>query len=65
MSIGGLLGFRLVTEVQLSPDGRWIAFVVKESDAARDEDRSNLWLVGSDERPGHRDGGSSRKILRV
>src|SRR5947209_3382038 len=55
MSIGDLLGFRLVTEVQLSPDGRWIAFVVKESDAGRDEDRSNLWLVGSA-------GGSQRQL---
>ncbi|MFL5293606.1 MAG: TolB family protein, partial [Myxococcales bacterium] len=47
MSIDDLLGFRIVPEVQVSPDGRFIVLVVKESDGARDQDHSNLWLVGT------------------
>src|SRR3954463_7258078 len=47
MSIDDLLGFRIVPEVQVSPDGRFIVLVVKESDVARAQARSNLCLVGT------------------
>jgi len=39
---------RLVTDVQLAPDGERVAFVVRISDPALDRDRSEVWLARSD-----------------
>src|SRR4051812_34234077 len=55
MSVRDLLSFRLVTDVQLSPDGRQIAFVVRRADEDRDDDESNLWLISAD-------GGAPRQL---
>ncbi|WP_437996070.1 S9 family peptidase [Sorangium sp. So ce185] len=40
-----LLSFKLVSEVVLSPDGRWIVYVLEEVDAEADTYVSNLWLI--------------------
>lgn len=39
---------RVPTDVRLSPDGRWIAFVVKESAPDRDGYRSSIWWAPAD-----------------
>ena len=43
-----ILRFKTVEDVQLSPDGRLVAYVLKEIDAKRDEYRSTIWLVATD-----------------
>lgn len=43
-----LLRIKTVTDVQLAPDGRRVAFVVTELDADADEVRSTIWLVTAD-----------------
>ncbi|HVG96099.1 MAG TPA: S9 family peptidase [Chloroflexota bacterium] len=40
-----LLALKTVADVQLSPDGRRVAFVLNELDAAADEVRSSIWVV--------------------
>ena len=36
---------RDVTEPALSPDGEWVAYVVRSADTLRDERQSDLWMV--------------------
>jgi len=43
-----LLRLKSIDEVQLSPDGRLVAFVVREIDASKDEYRSAIWVVPTD-----------------
>ncbi|WP_438022958.1 S9 family peptidase [Sorangium sp. So ce233] len=40
-----LLSFKLVSEMVLSPDGRWVAYVLEEIDPEADTYVSNLWLI--------------------
>lgn len=44
-----------VSDPQLSPDGRWIAYVVSTPSRERDADESDLWIVGWD-------GGTPRRL---
>jgi dipeptidyl aminopeptidase/acylaminoacyl peptidase len=37
-----------VSDPQVSPDGRWIAYVVTENDRSADEARSAIWMVSWD-----------------
>ncbi|MFO1468584.1 MAG: S9 family peptidase [Steroidobacteraceae bacterium] len=39
-----------VGDVQLSPDGQWVAYIATSNDRASDEPRSALWLVSWDAR---------------
>ncbi|HET7678286.1 MAG TPA: hypothetical protein VFK38_10605, partial [Candidatus Limnocylindrales bacterium] len=43
-----LLTLRVPIDLQLSPDGRWVAFALKEAGPRLDEYRSSIWLVPSD-----------------
>ena len=36
---------QMVSDPQLSPDGQWVAYLVKTNDRASDEQRSALWMV--------------------
>jgi dipeptidyl aminopeptidase/acylaminoacyl peptidase len=49
-----ILDFRLVADLQISPDGRSVVYAVKTIDRARDRYDSRLWLV--------EDGGESRQL---
>ena len=40
-----LLALKTLADVQLSPDGRRVAFVLNELDAAEDAVRSSIWVV--------------------
>jgi dipeptidyl aminopeptidase/acylaminoacyl peptidase len=40
--------FRVVGDIDLSPDGRWLAYVLEEVDASTDQYFSNLWLIATD-----------------
>jgi dipeptidyl aminopeptidase/acylaminoacyl peptidase len=39
------LQIREVTEPALSPDGEWVAYVVRSADTLRDQRQSDLWMV--------------------
>ena len=39
-----------VSDPQVSPDGRWVAYVVTSNDRASDEARSAIWMVSWDGR---------------
>src|SRR4051812_21824702 len=45
MTIDDLLAVKAVSDPQVSPDGRWVAYVVSELDRATDKTNSDLWLV--------------------
>src|SRR5580704_4631175 len=39
---------QIVTEPQVSPDGKWVAYVVSTNDRVSDESRSAIWMVSWD-----------------
>jgi len=39
---------QIVTEPQVSPDGKWVAYVVSTNDRGADETRSAIWMVSWD-----------------
>ena len=43
-----LFRIRFVSDPQISPDGRRVAFVVTTLSEARDEYLSTIWMVGAD-----------------
>lgn len=43
-----LYRLRFASDVAVSPDGRWVAFVVSRADSADDGYRSDLWLAAAD-----------------
>ena len=43
-----LYDLRVPTDVELSPDGRWVAFAVKAAAPRRDGYRTSLWIVATD-----------------
>jgi dipeptidyl aminopeptidase/acylaminoacyl peptidase len=45
MTIDDLLAVKSVSDPQVSPDGRWVVYVVSELDRATDKTNSDLWLV--------------------
>lgn len=46
--VDDLLGFRLIRDVDISPDGRTLVVEVEEIDREGDQPFSNLWLVASE-----------------
>jgi dipeptidyl aminopeptidase/acylaminoacyl peptidase len=47
-SVDDVLAMKGVGEVAVSPDGRWVAFVVTSRDLEANVNRSSIWLVASD-----------------
>src|ERR1700749_357276 len=39
---------QLVSEPQVSPDGKWVAYVVSNNDRDADESRSTIWMTSWD-----------------
>ncbi|MBP7571565.1 MAG: S9 family peptidase [Acidobacteria bacterium] len=48
LSLDDLARLRVVREPDLSPDGRWIAYVVATVDAEKDKRDTDLWMVSWD-----------------
>jgi dipeptidyl aminopeptidase/acylaminoacyl peptidase len=42
-----LLSFRVVSDMDLSPDGNWLVYTVREIDADNDQYASNHWLIAT------------------
>jgi len=47
-SIHDMLAMDRISDSQVSPDGQWIAFVVRTTDLEANRGRTDLWLVGRD-----------------
>ncbi|MDI9431516.1 MAG: S9 family peptidase [Planctomycetota bacterium] len=47
-SIHDMLAMDRISDPQVSPDGQWIAFVVRTTDLEANRGRTDLWLVGRD-----------------
>jgi dipeptidyl aminopeptidase/acylaminoacyl peptidase len=45
LSLDDLFALRTVSDPQISPDGRSIAYTVESADADEDESRSRIWLI--------------------
>jgi dipeptidyl aminopeptidase/acylaminoacyl peptidase len=45
-SVHDMLAMDRLSDPQVSPDGRWIAFVRRKTDLEADKGRTDLWLVG-------------------
>ncbi len=48
MQIDDLFRFKRVSDPQISPDGRWVAYVVGEVDMADNKIPSSIWLAAAD-----------------
>ncbi|MHC4602459.1 MAG: dipeptidyl-peptidase 5 [Planctomycetota bacterium] len=47
-SVHDMLAMDRISEPQVSPDGRWIVFVLRETDLEANVGRTDLWLIGTD-----------------
>ena len=47
-SVHDMLTMARLSDSQVSPDGRWIVFVLRETDLEANKGRTNLWLVSAD-----------------
>jgi dipeptidyl aminopeptidase/acylaminoacyl peptidase len=45
LTVDDLLAVKAVSDPQVSPDGKWVAYVVGEPDRATEKTNSDLWLV--------------------
>jgi len=48
LTIHDMLAMDRISDSQVSPDGTWIAFNVRETDLAGNRGRTDIWLVGAD-----------------
>ncbi len=54
LTIHDMLAMDRISDSQVSPDGKWIAFTVRETDLAANRGRTDIWLVGIDGKGLHR-----------
>ena len=47
-SVHDMLAMDRISDPQVSPDGKWIAFVFRKTDLEADKGRTDIWLVGTD-----------------
>ena len=47
-SVHDMLAMDRISEPKVSPDGKWIVFVLRKTDLEADKGRTDLWLVGTD-----------------
>jgi dipeptidyl aminopeptidase/acylaminoacyl peptidase len=54
LNVHDMLAMDRISDSQVSPDGKWIAFTVRETDLAANRGRTDIWLVGADGKGLHR-----------
>jgi dipeptidyl aminopeptidase/acylaminoacyl peptidase len=54
LTIHDMLAMDRISDSRVSPDGKWIAFNVRETDLAGNRGRTDIWLVGADGKGLHR-----------
>ncbi|GAF78929.1 unnamed protein product, partial [marine sediment metagenome] len=53
-SVHDMLTMDRLSDPQVSPDGKWIVFVLRQTDLQANKGRTDLWLVGTDGTDLHR-----------
>ncbi|MCK7483488.1 MAG: hypothetical protein M0C28_45480 [Candidatus Moduliflexus flocculans] len=48
LTIHDMLAMDRISDPQVSPDGKWIVFTVRQTDLEANRGRTDLWLVGTD-----------------
>ncbi len=48
LSVHDMLAMDRISDTQVSPDGKWLVFSVRETDLAANRGRTDIWLVGAD-----------------
>jgi len=48
ITIDHLLGLKTPDDVQISPDGEWVAYVVRRADEEKDKGFSQIWMTSAD-----------------
>ncbi len=48
LTVHDMLAMDRISDSQVSPDGKWIAFNVRETDLGTNRGRTDIWLVGTD-----------------
>ena len=48
MTVEDVLALERIGDVRISPDGRWVAYVVSKRDFENDRTESDLWVVATD-----------------
>jgi dipeptidyl aminopeptidase/acylaminoacyl peptidase len=48
LTVHDMLAMDRISDSRVSPDGKWIAFNVRETDLAANRGRTDIWLVGTD-----------------
>ena len=48
LTVHDMLAMDRISDSQVSPDGKWIAFNVRETDLGANRGRTDIWLVGTD-----------------
>jgi dipeptidyl aminopeptidase/acylaminoacyl peptidase len=48
MKVDDLFRLRTVSDPQISPDGKWVAYVVSTTDTKEDKANTHIWMVGID-----------------
>lgn len=48
LKLDDMTRFRNVSDPQVSPDGKWVAYVVNTADAKDDKSNSHIWMIGID-----------------
>ena len=48
LKLDDMTRFRNVSDPQVSPDGKWVAYVVNTTDAKDDKSNSHIWMIGID-----------------
>ncbi|MCA8897810.1 MAG: PD40 domain-containing protein, partial [Hyphomonas sp.] len=48
ITVDDLLAIRTVSSVDLSPDGKWAAYVISRNDMDKDKTLSQIWMVSAD-----------------
>jgi dipeptidyl aminopeptidase/acylaminoacyl peptidase len=50
MKVDDMSRFRNVSDPQISPDGKWVAYTVSSTNVKEDKSNSHIWMVGIDGR---------------
>ncbi|HEU4934023.1 MAG TPA: hypothetical protein VFT48_18185, partial [Pyrinomonadaceae bacterium] len=48
LKLDDMTRFRNVSDPQISPDGKFVAYVVSSTDAKEDKSNTHVWMVGID-----------------
>ena len=48
LTVHDMLAMDRISDTQVSPDGRWVVFTLRETDLEANRGRTDIWLVGGD-----------------